>query len=159
MHIDQKPEAHPGGSATVTQMNWLRMNYYDKYDNWISFKEIAQVNAWILTRTLCFRTWEHGEDGGEGVELEAVDDVAGVDELQTHEAETNHQQHDVEQLGHQRQPQHPCTPTPRSEVSFVSALTMAKWRTGWITSSVINRADQVQLVCGTLLLLAFYLIF
>ena len=49
-----------------------------------------------------------GEDGGEGVELESVDDVAGVNQLQTHETETNKQQDDVQHLGDQRQPQHPC---------------------------------------------------
>lgn len=53
-------------------------------------------------------TGEHGEHGCEGVELEPVNDVAGVDELQTHEAETHHQQNDVEHLRNQRQPQHPC---------------------------------------------------
>ena len=53
-------------------------------------------------------TGEHGEDGGEGVEFEPVDDVAGVEELETHEAEADHQQQDVKHLGHHRQPQNTC---------------------------------------------------
>lgn len=51
-------------------------------------------------------TGQDGEDGGEGVELEPVDDVAGVEELEAHQAEADHQQQDVEHLGHHRQPQH-----------------------------------------------------
>ncbi|PWA16061.1 hypothetical protein CCH79_00016511 [Gambusia affinis] len=39
-----------------------------------------------------------GEDGGEGIEFESVDDVAGVEKLQTHEAEADHQQQDVQHL-------------------------------------------------------------
>lgn len=53
-------------------------------------------------------TGQDGEDGGEGVEFEPVDDVAGVEELEAHEAEADHQQQDVENLGHHRQPQHTC---------------------------------------------------
>lgn len=51
-------------------------------------------------------TGQHGENGGEGVEFESVDDVAGVEKLETHEAEADHQQQDVEHLGHHGQPQH-----------------------------------------------------
>lgn len=51
-------------------------------------------------------TGQHGENGSEGVEFESVDDVAGVEKLETHEAEADHQQQDVEHLGHHGQPQH-----------------------------------------------------
>lgn len=53
-------------------------------------------------------TRQDGEDGGESVEFEPVNDVAGVEELETHEAEANHQQQDVEHLRHHGQPQHAC---------------------------------------------------
>lgn len=53
-------------------------------------------------------TGQHGEDGSKGVELESIDDVAGVEKLQTHETEADHQQQDVEHLRHHGQPQHTC---------------------------------------------------
>lgn len=53
-------------------------------------------------------TWKHSEDGGEGIKFESINDIAGVDELQTHEAETHHQKNNVQHLRNQRQPQHPC---------------------------------------------------
>ena len=56
-------------------------------------------------------TGQHGENGGEGVQFESVDDVAGVKKLQTHQTEADHQQQDVEHLGHHRQPQNTCTHT------------------------------------------------
>lgn len=43
-------------------------------------------------------TWKHGEDGSESIELESINDIAGVDQLQTHEAEAHHQQDDVQHL-------------------------------------------------------------
>lgn len=89
--------------------------------------------------TLRRRTREHSEDGGEGVELEAVDDIAGVDELQTHEAEANHQQHDVEQLRHQRQPQHPCTATPRSGVSLLFFSFFFSFNNSNVKDTYINK--------------------
>lgn len=70
---------------------------------------------WILfcvCVSVCYQavqlTGQHGEDGSEGVELESIDDVAGVEKLQTHETEANHQQQDVEHLRHHGQPQHTC---------------------------------------------------
>ncbi|KAG7219366.1 hypothetical protein INR49_019072 [Caranx melampygus] len=56
-------------------------------------------------------TGQHGEDGSKGVELESIDDVAGVEKLQTHETEADHQQQDVEHLRHHGQPQHTCKHT------------------------------------------------
>lgn len=47
---------------------------------------------------LCL-TGKHREDGCKCVELEPVDDIAGMEELETHEAEANHQQQDIEHLG------------------------------------------------------------
>lgn len=64
-------------------------------------------------------TGEHGEDGGEGVEFESVDDVARVEELETHEAEAHHQQQDVEHLGHHGQPQHTCTQVAEQEAELL----------------------------------------
>lgn len=55
-----------------------------------------------------FLTRQHGEDGGEGIEFESVDDVAGVEKFQTHEAEADHEQEDVQHLRNHRQPQHTC---------------------------------------------------
>lgn len=53
-------------------------------------------------------TWEHSEDSSKGIELESINDVAGVDQIQTHEAEAHHKQNDVQHLRNQRQPQYPC---------------------------------------------------
>lgn len=43
-------------------------------------------------------TRQHCEDGGEGIQFESINDVAGVEKLQTHQAEANDQQQDVEHL-------------------------------------------------------------
>lgn len=51
----------------------------------------------VKTLLLCL-TGQHGEDGGKGVEFQAVDDVAGVEKLETHQTEADHQQQDVEHL-------------------------------------------------------------
>lgn len=53
-------------------------------------------------------TWEHGEYGSEGVELEAVDDVAKVTHLNGHEDASGGQQKDVQALRDDAQPQHSC---------------------------------------------------
>lgn len=60
-----------------------------------------------FTKELSQTTWEHSEDGSEGIELKSINDVAGVDQLQTHQAEAHHQQNDVQHLRNQWQPQHP----------------------------------------------------
>lgn len=52
-------------------------------------------------------TWEHREDSSKGIELQPVDDIAGVDQLHTHEAEAHHQEKNVQHLWDHRQPQHP----------------------------------------------------
>ena len=56
-------------------------------------------------------TGQDGEDGCEGIELESVDDVAGVEQLQAHQTEADHQEQDVEYLWYHRQPQHTCKHT------------------------------------------------
>lgn len=53
-------------------------------------------------------TWEHGEYGSEGVELEAVDDIAKVTHLYGHEDASSGQQEDVQALRNNAQPQHSC---------------------------------------------------
>lgn len=53
-------------------------------------------------------TWEHGEYGSEGVELEAVDDVAKLTHLNGHEDASGGQQKDVQALCNDAQPQHSC---------------------------------------------------
>lgn len=78
-------------------------------------------------------TGQHGENGGEGVEFQSVDDVAGVEKLETHEAEADHQQQDVEHLGHHGQPQHAYrhqqtaqSDRPRIDASRTSEATRAQ---------------------------------
>ena len=51
-------------------------------------------------------TWQHGEYGGEGVEFQAVDDVAEVTHLYGHEDASGGQQEDVQALRNNAQPQH-----------------------------------------------------
>lgn len=51
-------------------------------------------------------TWEHSEYGSEGVELEAVDDVAKVTHLYGHEEASGGQQEDVQAFRNNAQPQH-----------------------------------------------------
>lgn len=51
-------------------------------------------------------TWEHSEYGSEGVELEAVDDVAKVTHLDGHEDAPGGQQEDIQALRNNAQPQH-----------------------------------------------------
>lgn len=51
-------------------------------------------------------TWEHSEYGGEGVELEAVDDIAKVTHLYGHEDASGGQQEDVQALRNNAEPQH-----------------------------------------------------
>lgn len=49
-------------------------------------------------------TWKHSEYGSEGVELEAVDDVAKVTHLYRHENAAGSQQEDVQALCNDAQP-------------------------------------------------------
>lgn len=51
-------------------------------------------------------TWEHSEYGGEGVELEAVNDVAKVTHLYGHEDASGGQEEDVQALCNNAQPEH-----------------------------------------------------
>lgn len=53
-------------------------------------------------------TWQHSENGGEGVELEAVDDIAKVTDFQRHEEASCGQQEDVQTFSHDAQPEHAC---------------------------------------------------
>lgn len=77
------------------------------------------LNPWLLLVQMNWMvgcdwgqfTWEHSEDSSEGVELESINDITGVDQLQTHEAEAHHQQNNVQHLRDQWQPQHPCKTT------------------------------------------------
>lgn len=53
-------------------------------------------------------TWEHSKNGCEGIELEAVDDVAKVANFYGHEDAPGGQKEDVQALCHDAQPQHSC---------------------------------------------------
>lgn len=64
---------------------------------------------WGITRARVGNvTWEHGKNGSEGIELEAVDDVAEVANFYGHEDAPGGQQEDVQALRHDAQPQHSC---------------------------------------------------
>lgn len=75
-------------------------------------KSFTRLNRKVV---IVHPTRQHGEHGGEGVEFESVDDIAGVEKLETHETEADHQQQDVEHLRHHRQPQHTCKHDTRSD--------------------------------------------
>lgn len=53
-------------------------------------------------------TWEHSEYSSEGIELEAVDDVAKLTHFDGHEDASGGQQEDVQALRNNAQPQHSC---------------------------------------------------
>lgn len=53
-------------------------------------------------------TWQHGEYGGEGVELEAVNDIAKVTHLYRHEDASGRKQEDIQALRNDTQPKHSC---------------------------------------------------
>lgn len=66
------------------------------------------------TKVLLTPTWEYGEYGSKGIQLEAIDDVAKVTNLNGHEDAPGGQQKDVQALRNDAQPQHPCQGTNKT---------------------------------------------
>lgn len=70
------------------------------------------INSTVLLLIWCKilvpLTWEHSEYGSEGVELEAIDDIAKVTHLYGHKDAPSGQQEDVQALCNNTQPQHSC---------------------------------------------------